>query len=120
MKVEITEYDDGRKCVAFDDIIVTEKIGEFYRLAPGESIPDGYTVLDPLADISIKGNSIFFGKIRVDKFLQIPKEYFVLLVSDGAQGSKVTNYARAVTVLFETGTYIYNTETGETSEYEVD
>ena len=124
MKVEITEYDDGKKCLAFDDVIITERLGDFYVLAPGYKVPEGCTVLDPLGNISIKKGSVYFNEICVDKIIACPEKsplcgYSVLLVSDGVRGHKTaTNVASVVKVVFDgEGLFDFNESTGEMKPY---
>ena len=46
MFVEITVYDDGRKCVTVDGVILTEEADDFYHLVNPNELGEDETLLD--------------------------------------------------------------------------
>jgi hypothetical protein len=104
MKLEITEYDDGKACLAFEDTIVTECLGDFYHLAPDYKIPENCTVLDPLIDsVYFKDGKYYFNGVCLDKLIVPPKGseetgYRVLLLSGEHKEAK--NFAHVVEFIF--------------------
>ena len=126
MKVYITEYDDGRKCISVgeseeDATILTENVvpGHFYIIKP-EQLPEAkdYSVLDPGIEYMLMGGELYTwcdGDVPLKNVCELVHCAVDLWHEDGVQ----TFHAKGVLVkcLLDTGVYELS-ETGEVTEIE--
>jgi hypothetical protein len=112
-KIFVTEYDDGRKCVAIGDteesaLIVTEDIGEgsFYAVDE-DMLPPDVSVLDPGAEFRLVNGELYDldeEDMPLRNVLQL--EHFVVDLEHTDENG-TTFYAKGVLVKcpLETGVY---------------